>query len=70
MDKSWIWCKDNLSDEYIRGVKLFIELAKHHLNKDNMTRCLYQHCLNTYLQDINVVERHLWVKAFAINYQN
>ena len=70
MDKSWIWCKDKLSDEYTRGVKSFIELAKHHLNKDNKTRCPCQHCLNVYFEDINVVERHLWVKRFAMNYQN
>lgn len=67
---NWILCEDRLSDEYVRGVESFIELAKHHLNKDNKTRCPCQLCLNKDFHDIKVVERHLWVKGFSKEYQN
>ena len=70
MDKRWIWCNDKLSTEYTNGVKSFIELAKHHLDNDNKTRCPCQNCRNVYVQHITVVERHLMVKGFSRDYQN
>ncbi|XP_060673886.1 uncharacterized protein LOC132804022 [Ziziphus jujuba] len=70
MEKKWIWCHDKLSDEYTNGVKSFIELAKHHLDEDNRTRCPCRYCRNVYFQDISVVERHLWVKGFSPDYHN
>ena len=70
MDKRWIWCNDKLSTEYTNGVKSFIELAKHHLDNDNKTRCPCPHCRNVYVQHITVVERHLMVKGFSRDYQN
>nr|XP_048322914.1 uncharacterized protein LOC125420365 [Ziziphus jujuba var. spinosa] len=70
MEKKWIWCHDKLLDEYTNGVKSFIELAKHHLDEDNRTRCPWRYCRNVYFQDISVVERHLWVKGFSPDYHN
>ncbi|XP_060674878.1 uncharacterized protein LOC132804486 [Ziziphus jujuba] len=70
MEKKWIWCHDKLSDEYTNGVKSFIELAKHHLDEDNRTRCPCRYCRNVYFQDISVVGRHLWVKGFSPDYHN
>ncbi|XP_060673894.1 uncharacterized protein LOC132804030 [Ziziphus jujuba] len=70
MEKKWIWCHDKLSGEYTNGVKSFIELAKHHLDEDNRTRCPCRYCRNVYFQDISVVKRHLWVKGFSPDYHN
>ncbi|XP_022862577.1 uncharacterized protein LOC111382773 [Olea europaea var. sylvestris] len=70
MDKVRIWCQDKLSNEYTNGIKSFIELAKNHLGNDNQTRCPCRHCRIVYIQNIDVVERHLWVKGFSQNYQN
>lgn len=70
MNKSWIWCQDKLSDEYTNGVESFIEPAKNHLDNDNKTCCSCRHCRNVYVQKIDVVERHLWLKGFSWDYQN
>ena len=69
MDKSWIHHCNRLSSEYANGVRKFIDIARNHINSDNM-RCSCRKCLNVYYQLLRVVERHIFINGFSGTYCN
>ena len=70
MDKQWISAlRDRVNnDEYIQGVKSFMESAKHHLDWNNKLLCPCMKCLNSYSHPIDVVEIHLLSNGMSIAY--
>ena len=70
MDKSWIFVTNRLSETYRSGVKIFIEQAHSHLDEEGKCRCPCKKCLNCYSHRIDIVERHIFLKGFSVNYVN
>ena len=69
MYKSWIRLPNRLSQNYVEGVKSFIEVAKEHLRWDNKTRCPCRACQNARFNDLLTIERHLIRFGFLRSYQ-
>ena len=46
MDKGWIRLPNRLFQDYVEGVKSFIEVTKEHLRWDNKTCCPCRDCEN------------------------
>ena len=60
--------KDRLCNEYVEGVRTFIQATKQHLRVDDKTRCPCRQCLNVRFQDLVTVEQHLIRYGFSSNY--
>ena len=60
--------KDRLCNEYVEGVRTFIQAARQHLRVDDKTRCPCQQCLNVRFQDLVTVEQHLIRYGFSSSY--
>ncbi|KAL6331580.1 hypothetical protein AAG906_011520 [Vitis piasezkii] len=58
MDRSWMQLQNRLCNEYVEGVRTFIQAAKQHLRVDNKTRCPY----------LIMVEQHLIRYGFSSSY--
>ena len=69
MDKGWIRLPNRLSQDYVEGVKSFIEVAKEHLRWDNKTRCPCRDCQNARFNDLLIIESHLIRFGFSRSYQ-
>ena len=69
MDKGWIRLPNRLSQDYVEGVKSFIEVAKEHLRWDNKTRCPCRDCQNARFNDLLTIESHLIRFGFSRSYQ-
>ncbi|XP_024028761.1 uncharacterized protein LOC112093797 [Morus notabilis] len=52
------------------GVRRFIEQARNHLDADGKCRCPCKKCLNCFFHHIDIVERHIFVRGFSLNYIN
>ncbi|XP_024023057.1 uncharacterized protein LOC112092090 [Morus notabilis] len=70
MDKSWIYVTNRISETYMDGVRRFIEQARNHLDADGKCRCPCKKCLNCFFHHIDIVERHIFVRGFSLNYIN
>ncbi|KAM6549821.1 hypothetical protein CsatB_021497 [Cannabis sativa] len=68
IDKSWMSVKDRSSDEYVGGVKAFVERAKVYTNESGQIRCPCAVCLNRNLHDLSTVEHHLIEKGIQHTY--
>ncbi|XP_062100451.1 uncharacterized protein LOC133806357 [Humulus lupulus] len=68
MDKNWIFQKNRLSVEYFDGLKSFIKLSTLHLNGENKIRYPCVSCMNLYFHDLEIIERHIFVKGFYSKY--
>ncbi|XP_062104613.1 uncharacterized protein LOC133815841 [Humulus lupulus] len=68
IDKSWMSVKDRSSDEYVGGVKAFVERAKTYMNEQGQIRCPCAVCLNRNLHDSSTVEHHLIEKGIQHTY--
>ncbi|KAL6323438.1 hypothetical protein AAG906_039008 [Vitis piasezkii] len=68
MDRSWMQLQNRLCNEYVEGVRTFIQAAKQHLRVDNKTRCPCRQCLNVRFQDLIIVEQHLIRYGFSSSY--
>uniref|UniRef100_A0A803QLN9 Transposase-associated domain-containing protein n=1 Tax=Cannabis sativa TaxID=3483 RepID=A0A803QLN9_CANSA len=66
IDKSWMSVKDRSSDEYVGGVKAFVERAKVYTNESGQIRCPCAVCLNRNLHDLSTVEHHLIEKGCSV----
>ena len=60
--------QNRLCNEYVEGVRTFIQAAKQHLRVDNKTRCPCRQCLNVRFQDLIIVEQHLIRYGFSSSY--
>ena len=59
MNRSWMQLKDRLCNEYVEGVRTFIQATKQHLRVDDKTQCPCRQYLNVRFQDLVTVEQHL-----------
>ena len=68
MNRNWMQLKDRLCNEYVEGVRTFIQAARQHLRVDDKTRCPCRQCLNVRFQDLVTVEQHLIRYGFSSSY--
>ena len=60
---------NRLYQEYVDGVKLFMQAAKGCQDENNCVRCLCRDCQNAFLKPLSVVQIHLFQFWIASSYQ-
>ncbi|XP_012832641.1 PREDICTED: uncharacterized protein LOC105953517 [Erythranthe guttata] len=68
MDKSWIKLNDFTSNEYVNGVKNFMQFAVQHAGERNNMPCPCGDCLNQSLHPPYLVKLHLLTNGIDIFY--
>ena len=59
IDKSWINLRNQLSDQYFNGARVFINMAKNYPNEEVLVWCPCRKCVNGLWQEIGVIEAHI-----------
>ena len=60
--------QNRLCNEFVEGVRTFIQAARQHLRVDNKTRCPCRQCLNVRFHDLVTIEQHLIRYGFSSSY--
>ncbi|XP_042974803.1 uncharacterized protein LOC122306440 [Carya illinoinensis] len=69
MDRAWMHIEDRMrSNEYVAGVKIFIDMAKAHAPGRDCIRCPCRRCQNRSFHPIALVEDHLFLIGIDTSY--
>ncbi|CAH9113242.1 unnamed protein product [Cuscuta europaea] len=68
IDKSWIFIKNRLSEEFWNGLQGFIDYAKDFVNEEGKISCPCKHCVNGQMFPLRDVKRHIFECGFDVTY--